>query len=389
MAISTLNIETLESLGTAQYGNSKTHTEKPTKTKNWLMIIINCAFATIGVVGGPLLVRLYYLHGGNRKWLTSFLQSAGFPILIVPLIFLFIQSKLLTRKNDQSSPFSYIEPKLFLSSAAIGVLFGVDNFMYSLGLSYLPVSTSTLLFATNLCFIAFFSWLIVKQKFTAFIINAVVVMTLGSVLLGINIDGDRPIGVSKSHYLLGFILTLVAAALAGLIMPLIELAFGKAIRNLTYSSLLQFQLVLSLFSTIVCGIGMLVNKDFQAIPREANEFELGKAKYYIIMVVTAIIWQFTAVGIVGVIFYTSALFNGIFGSVLVPFTGVAAIIFYHESFTGLKGMALALCLWGFCSYFYGEYKMRKKVINNETPETIDNVENEPRKSDDHEQPLIV
>nr|QBG82641.1 drug/metabolite transporter [Papaver somniferum] len=275
MAISTLNIETLESLGTAQYGNSKTHTEKPTKTKNWLMIIINCAFATIGVVGGPLLVRLYYLHG-------------------------------------------------------------------------------------------------------------VVVMTLGSVLLGINIDGDRPIGVSKSHYLLGFILTLVAAALAGLIMPLIELAFSKAIRNLTYSSLLQFQLVLSLFSTIVCGIGMLVNKDFQAIPREANEFELGKAKYYVIMVVTAIIWQFTAVGIVGVIFYTSALFNGIFGSVLVPFTGVAAIIFYHESFTGLKGMALALCLWGFCSYFYGEYKMRKKVINNETPETIDNVENEPRKSVDHE-----
>nr|QBG82639.1 PUP6-like [Papaver somniferum] len=96
---------------------------------------------------------------------------------------------------------------------------------------------------------------------------------------------------------------------------------------------------------------MLVNKDFQAISREANDFDLGKAEYYIIMAVTAIIWQLSGVGTVGVIFYTSALFNGILGAVLIPLTGVVAVIFYHEDFTGLKGMALALCLWGFCSYF--------------------------------------
>ncbi|MCL7023239.1 hypothetical protein MKW94_007742 [Papaver nudicaule] len=258
--------------------------------------------------------------------------------------------------------------------------------MYSLGLSYLPVSTSSLLFATQLCFTAFFAWLIVKQKFTAFIINAVVVMTLASVLLGINSDGDRPHGVSKAQYLIGFLMTLGAAAAVGLMMPLIELAFSKAIRNLTYSSLLQFQFTLSAVSTIICIIGMLVNKDFQAIPREANEFGLGKPKYYIIMVLTAITWQLLNVGFVGVIFYTSALFYGILTSVMVPLTGVAAVIVYHESFTGLKGMALALCLWGFCSYFYGEYKMMKKVIDNETPETIDKVENEPRRSN---APFIV
>ncbi|KAI3850106.1 hypothetical protein MKW98_001050, partial [Papaver atlanticum] len=123
------------------------------------------------------------------------------------------------------------------------------------------------------------------------------------------------------------------------------------------------------------------------IPREANEFELGKAMYYIIMVLTAITWQLLNVGIVGVISYTSALFYGILTSVLVPFTGVAAVIFYHESFTGLKGMALALCLWGFCSYFYGEYKMMsKKVINNGNPETIEIDENEPKRLNGHGQP---
>ncbi|XP_026390136.1 purine permease 3-like [Papaver somniferum] len=127
-------------------------------------------------------------------------------------------------------------------------------------------------------------------------------------------------------------------------MPLIELIFGEAIRNISYSILLQFQFILSLFATIVCIIAMLVNKDFQAIPREANDFELGKAKYYIIMVVNAIIWQLSVVGSVGLIFYTSSRFTGILGAVLVPFTGVATDIFYHESFTGLKGMALVLCL---------------------------------------------
>ncbi|MCL7048387.1 hypothetical protein MKW94_018580 [Papaver nudicaule] len=350
------------------------------------MIIINCAFVTIGVVGVPLLMRLYFLHGGNRKWLTSFTQSCGFPILIFPLTFLFAQSKLSTRKNDEISLSFWLEPKMFLSSAFFGVLFGASNFMYSLGLSYIPVSTSSLLFATQLCFIAFFSWLIVKQKFTAFSINAVVVMTIGSVLLGINTDGDRPVGVSKAQYLLGFLLTWGAAALAGLMMPLVELSFSKATRNITYASLLQFQFMLSIFATIVCVIGMLINKDFQAIPREANEFELGKAKYYIIIVATAVLGQLSVVGTVGVIVYASALFNGILTSVLVPVTGVAAVIFYHESFTGLKGMALALCLWGFCSYFCGEYKMMKKVVNNETPETIAEVETRLRTSDDHEEP---
>ncbi|MCL7051232.1 hypothetical protein MKW94_003589, partial [Papaver nudicaule] len=258
MASSTLNIETLENHGTAQNGSSETHTEKPTKI--WLMIIINCAFVTVGEVGGPLLIRLYYLHGGNRKWLSSCTQSGGFPILIIPLLFLFIQFKLSTGKNNE---IFWLEPKLFLLGAVVGVVAGVGNFMHSLGLSYIPVSTSSLLFATQLCFIAFFSWLIVKQKFTAFIINAVVVMTLGSVLLGINTDGDKPVGVSKAQYLLGFLLTLLAAVLTGLLTPLIELAFSKSTRNITYASLLQFQFILSLFATIVCVIAMLVNKDFQ------------------------------------------------------------------------------------------------------------------------------
>ncbi|KAI3877094.1 hypothetical protein MKX03_027620 [Papaver bracteatum] len=376
-------IETLDILGPNQNGNSGTHTEQPIKARNWPLIIINCALVFCGVIGGPLLMRLYYLHGGSRKWLSSFLQTAGFPVLIFPLSFLYIKSNSPTQNNDQSSSF-FMEPKLFLWSAVIGVVFGVSNFMYALGLSYLPVSTATILFATQLCFTAFFAWLIVKQKFTAFIINAVIVMTLGSILLGINTNGDRPIGVSKAQYLIGFLMTLAAAALTGLGTPFIELAFFKATRNITYSTLLQFQITLGLFGTCLNVIGMLINKDFQAIPREAENFELGKGKYYMIICLTALTWQLSGIGLVGLILYRNALFNGIYVSVLVPFTEVAAVIFYHERFTGLKGMALALCLWGFSSYFYGEYKMMNKVGDNETHEKIEKVESDPKRLEDQE-----
>ncbi|MCL7031136.1 hypothetical protein MKW94_017198 [Papaver nudicaule] len=379
-----MTIETLEILGPNQNGNSTI--EKPIKARNWLMIIISCALAFCGVIGGPLLMRLYYLHGGNRKWLSSFVQTAGFPVLIFPLIFLYSKSKASEKINGQSSSF-FMEPKLFLWSAMIGILLGFNNFMYALGLSYLPVSTSTILFATQLGFTAFFAWLIVKQKFTSFIINAVVVMTLGSVLLGINTDGDRPIGVSKSQYLLGFLLTLAAAVLTGVTMPLIELSFSKATRNITYSTLLQFQITNGLIASCVSVIGMLINKDFQAIPREADEFELGNNKYYMIIILTAITWQLSAIGFVGLILYTSALFNGIYTSTLVPVTEVAAVIFFHESFTGLKGMALALCLWGFSSYFYGEYKMMNRVGDNVTHEKLDQVENGPQRLHDQEAPF--
>ncbi|KAI3845808.1 hypothetical protein MKX03_020305 [Papaver bracteatum] len=376
MATSEMNLETLKNLGRTENCKSKPHIEKPTKHKNWLIICINCAIVFCGVIGSPLLLRLYFLHGGSRKWLSSWIQTAGFPVLIIPLIFLYIRSELFaTRNNDDVSSF-FMEPRLFLASAAIGILYGVVNFMYALGLSNIPVSTSSILCATQLCFNAFFAWLIVKQKFTALIINAIVIMTLGSVLLGINSDGDRPVGVSKDHYLIGFLMTLGSAALSGVIMPMIQLAFSKAARSITYSTLLQFQITLAISANALNIIGMLINKDFQAIHREANEYELGKTKYYIILFFTAFTFQLMTMGVLGVILCTSALFNGIFISALIPFTQVAAVIFYHEKFTGLKGMSLALCLWGFCSYFYGEYKMLHKVANRESPEKNYEVKNE-------------
>ncbi|KAK1326276.1 Purine permease 3 [Acorus calamus] len=295
----------------------------PPPTKNHrlrrrLLCITSCTLMAVGTVGGPLLIRLYFSHGGSRKWLSSWLQTAAFPIILLPLSFLYSSSA-------ASSPF-FAELRLIFASAVIGLISGLTNFMYSDGLSYLPVSTSSLLYSTQLPFTAIFAFFMVKQRFSFCSVNTVALMTLGAVLLAIRKDGDRPPGAK---------------------------------RVISYAVVLQFQLGVSVFATAFCTVGMLANHDFAAIPREAKAYDLGETKYYIVLVATAVLWQFSFIGTAGTIFYTSSLFAGVYTALLLPFTEVAAVIAFRESFSGEKGMAMALCLWGFVSYFYGVYKEGK------------------------------
>ncbi|KAF9604124.1 hypothetical protein IFM89_002799 [Coptis chinensis] len=330
-------------------------TVRPARIRmKWLLLSVYCTLTALGNIGGPMFQRLYYLHGGNSKWLSSWLQSAGFLFLLPPLSLFYFRS--LFYQKTSMVFFDMIESKLLVCAAALGIMIGLDNYMYSAGLSSLPVSTSALLFSTQLSFTALFAFVIVKQKFTFYSINAVVAMTLGAIVLALHTSGDRPPGVSQGKYLVGFFLTLGGAALLGLILPLLELTYSKSENPMTYVTLLQFQFVVNFFATIVCTVGMLINKDFETIPKESRNFKIGKVKYYEILVVSAIFWQIASLGIIGVIHCASSLFAGIFTSVLLPFTELAAVLAYNEKFTGEKGMTLAMCLWGFTSYFIGEHK---------------------------------
>ncbi|MCL7028180.1 hypothetical protein MKW94_017371 [Papaver nudicaule] len=324
------------------------------KVKKWGLLLLSCTFNLVGLTGGPLLLRLYFLHGGNRKWFSSLLQMAGFPILIIPLTLLY-------RQRDPNLPNIkfFASRKLFLFAALIGLTQGVDRFMYCYGLSFLPVSTSSLLVATQLVFTAIISFIWVKQKFTPYSINAIVVITMGCVLLGVRSAGDRPHGVTNSQYLLGFFISIADASIIGFILVSTQVAYAKANQAMTYPIVLQFQVCLSFFATLCCTIGSLINGDFSAIRREAREFDLGTNAYYIVLVSVTIVWQLMFIGRVGIIFCTSSLFAGVMSATFLPISQMAAVITFHENFAAEKGMALALTLWGFTSYFYGSYKKTK------------------------------
>ncbi|XP_047958987.1 purine permease 3-like isoform X2 [Salvia hispanica] len=294
-------------------------------------LIINCIILSVGSCGGPLLMRLYFLRGGKRIWFSSWLQTGGWPVTLIPLLASYTRRR---RAGDRA--LVVMRPRVFLAAAALGATTGLDDYMYAHGVARLPVSTSSLILATQLAFTAAFAFVLVRQRFTAFSVNAVVLLTLGAVVLGLHTDGDRPEGESKREYLIGFFLTLIAAALFGLILPAIELIYKRAMQPLTFTLALEIQLVLCFFATAFCTIGMIVNNDFQAIPREAKEYELGETRYYVVVLCSAIVLQCAFLGAIGVIYYSSSLLSGIVISIMLPVTELLAVIFFHERFQAEK-----------------------------------------------------
>ncbi|XVF39592.1 hypothetical protein PTKIN_Ptkin01aG0046300 [Pterospermum kingtungense] len=330
------------------------------------LLVINCILLSIGNCGGPLVMRLYFIHGGKRVWFSSWLQTAGWPLTLFPIACAYMHRSR-TQPPSQNKLF-YMKPPLFIAAAAIGVLTGLDDYLYSYGSARLPVSTSSLIIASQLAFTAGFAFLLVKQKFTSYSINAVFLLTIGAGVLALHTSSDRPDNESSKEYILGFLMTLVASFLYGFILPLVELTYKKAMQEITYALVMEFQMVMCLFATGFCTVGMLINNDFKVIPREAREYEIGETKYYIIAICTAVTVQCFFLGVTGVIFCASSLLSGIMIAVLLPVTEILAVIFYKEKFQAEKDVALALSVWGFISYFYGEIKQTNKN-KPATPET--------------------
>lgn len=155
-------------------------------------------------------------------------------------------------------------PLVFTVRLIIGILTGLDDLMDASGVSKLPVSTYSLVLASQLGFTALFAWLLVKQKFTFLHINAIILLTAGAAVLAFNSGSDVPINESKGTYVVGFLMTLGVAVLYGFVLPSVELIYKKAKQTITYSLVIEMQVIISLSATVLCGIGMWINHDFQA-----------------------------------------------------------------------------------------------------------------------------
>ncbi|KAG2327859.1 hypothetical protein Bca52824_010587 [Brassica carinata] len=328
-----------------------------------VLVIINCIILAIGNCGGPLMTRLYYRNGGKRIWFSSFLQTSGCPVLLLPLLFSFLSRHRKQEEDQEEAKTTLILMKhpLFFASVLFGLLIGFDNYLYAYGLAYLPVSTSSLIISSQLAFTALFAFFMVKQRFTPFTINAVVLLTLGAGSLALHADGDKLAKETHKEYIIGFLMTVAAAVLYAFVLPLVELTYKKASQRISYTLVLEMQMVLCLVATCFCLVGMLADGDFKELAREAREFKLGGSTcYYIVVVFTAIIWQGFFLGSIGMIFCASSLVSGVLISALLPLTEVLAVLFFREKFQAEKGVSLFLSLWGFVSYFYGQFKTEKE-----------------------------
>ncbi|CAK9179000.1 unnamed protein product [Ilex paraguariensis] len=275
-----------------------TSTDQPPLIKlrhwqSWLMMALNIFFLLAGQAATILLGRSYYDHGGNR-----------------------------------------------------------DNMLYSVGLLYLSASTYSLICATQLAFNAIFSFIINHQKFTALILNSVVVLSLSASLLGVNDDSDGPSGVSNSKYILGFLCTLGASALYSLLLSLMQLSFQKVLKKETFSVVLEMLIYTSAVATCVSVVGLFASGEWRTLHGEMNGYGTGKVSYVMTLAWTAVAWQVCSVGVVGLIFVMSSLFSIVISTLSLALTPIAAVIVFHDKMNGVKVIALLMALWGFTSYIY-------------------------------------
>ncbi|KAH9602140.1 hypothetical protein KSS87_003001 [Heliosperma pusillum] len=346
--------------------NNSFHLPKLIHYKWWSRVVIYIVFLLAGQTTATLLGRLYFDKGGNSKWMSTLVQSAGFPILIPILLFC---TKRSFRQTSSSPPIGIA--KLTLLFTVFGLFLTGDNLMYSYGLLYLPVSTYSLLCATQLAFNAVTSYFINAQKFTMLVLNSLVLLTISACLLAINADDEGSTSTeSRGKYIIGFLCTVGASAVYALFLSSTQFCFEKVFKNQTFSTVLNMQIYPSFVASCACVVGLFASGEWRGIHKEMEAYNMGRVSYLMTLIWIAISWQISSIGLLGLIFEVSSLFGNVISTLGLPLVPVFAVIFFHDKMSGVKVVALVLAIWGFMSYIYQHYLDDRKTIRNKTEDEV-------------------
>ncbi|GMN43336.1 hypothetical protein TIFTF001_012530 [Ficus carica] len=317
----------------------------------WLRVTFYAFFLLCGQSVAMLLGRLYYNKGGNSQWIEALVQLAGFPILLP--YYCIAGCKNTVTNSFLPGQTSFLA--LALVCVFLGVVLAADCFLYAIGLKYLPVSTYSLISASQLAFNAFFSFFINSHMFTPYIVNSLVLLTISSVLIVFQASSEDNPNASKGKYAIGFICTIAASAVYGLMLCLTQFAIEKVLKRETFSVIMDITVLESLLATCAVLVGLFASGEWKGLKEEMYAFQLGKAFYVMTLIGTAISWQAFFIGTVGLILEVSSLFSNAISVLGLPVVPVLAVFFFHEKMDGVKVMALLLAIWGFISYVYQNY----------------------------------
>ncbi|KAF6139724.1 hypothetical protein GIB67_006672 [Kingdonia uniflora] len=331
--------------------------------KWWLLVALYTFFLIVGNTAGTLLGRLYFDNGGNSKWLATFVQSAGFPLLLPFYLFHSLPN------TPKTTPFTpKISPSLSTLAilyVSIGLLTSGDDLMYSYGLLYLPVSTYSLLCSSQLAFNALFSFFLNSLKLTPYIVNSLVLLTISGALLAVSSESSASNSTGK--YVIGFLCTIGASALASLLLSLTQLAFEKILKKESVPAILEMQIFPSIVDTCVCVVGIFASGEWRGLKQEIAGYKGGRVSFVMNLAWTAVSWQIYSIGSLGLIFEASSLFSNVISTVSLPIVPILAVMLFHDQMDGVKVASMLLAIWGFCSYVYQHYlegsKLRTAIRN--------------------------
>lgn len=333
--------------------------------KWWIVITFYIVCVLLGQSAGMILGRLYFNEGGKSKWMATLVQYAGFPLLL-PFYCIFPKKPI-----QNCTPINKLSP---FKTASIYIFFGLFvtavGMMYSIGLQYVPVSTFSLLCASQLAFNALFSFFLNSQKFTPYIVNSLVLLTISSVLLVMQSGSTVPEGVSKANYAFGFVCAIAYPVAYGLLLSLTEFAFQRILKNDSFEATLDLLLRQSFIASSVAVVGILATGEWKAVKVEMDLFRFGKLSYVMTLICTALSWQVYNIGLFGLIVRVSSLFSNVVSTLGLPIVPVLAVIFFHDFMDGIKVVAMLLAIWGFVSYAYDQYLHECSSIDTVNPTTV-------------------
>lgn len=319
--------------------------------KTWFQIAIYSTLVLSGQSAATLLGRLYYQKGGKSIYIAALMQSSGFPVLL-PLLYLTSSKNTSNESPQQTTPFDTLAlPALYI---CFGTFLAFDNLLYSIGLMYLPLSTFSIVCATQLGFNAFFSYFINSLKLTPLIFNSILLLTLSSILLVLQPDSSGP-ATDHAKHVLGFICTLSGTAGYSLLLSVEQLAYGKALKKQGIKEILEVIFYESMVTTVALLIGLFGSGEWRSLKTEMEGFELGVRNYATILVFAALSWQVFAVGMVYLMLNRSCLFANVISTANVPVVPILAVVVFGDKMNGLKVVAMVLAIWGCLSYIYQQY----------------------------------
>lgn len=320
----------------------------------WAVVLINVVFILGGQSMATLLGRIYYDQGGNSLWMQTVVQSCGTP-LAIPLLLYF---RFRVRPTSSSAVAASRPPLVKLAAiyAGLGVLLAADNLMYSYGLLYLPMSTYSIICASQVSFNAVFAYFLNKEKFRALVLNSVVLLTFSAALVGVNHGSDETgSSIPKGKFPAGFALTLSASALFSLILSLTQLTFDEVLKSDALHTVLEMQFWSNTAAACVSVAGLFASGEWRTIAGEMEAYKKGEVAYAMTLASTAVSWQLCTMGLMGLVAAVSSLFTNVISTVGTPLSPVLAVIFLGDRMDGVKLMAMLIAVWGLLSYVYQHY----------------------------------
>ena len=91
-------------------------------------------------------------------------------------------------------------------------------------------------------------------------------------MLGIH-HSERPQGVSNGQFVLGFVFTIMGAAIIALILTSMQLLFTKVVGKATFLVVVETQACMNMVASVISIIGLLGSRDFSKIKDEAHSFK--------------------------------------------------------------------------------------------------------------------